>query len=544
MARIRWAALALISIAAAPLKAQSDQRDSGTITIVIGAEPTLPIPTLSPAKQNVDVGSLLFLHLARMGKRLSTTDERDFEPELARSWSRRDSLTLAFDLDTRVHWHDGQPVTARDIVWSVNRVRDSATSPTYSLLLRDIASVTSEGPSRVVFKYRRAYAEQMYDAVWQVAPLPAHLLEHVPSASLATSSFATHPVGNGPYRYSRLEPGRLLELVANPDFFLGRPKLERVIFLVVRGAEAQLNLMLDGTADAYEAPMLARQVTPVIAKPDLKIQTMPSFSFAYLLFNQKAYGVRSKPHPILADPAVRRAITLAIDRQSLLRSTFGPYASLVDGPMGLASWIRRLTPKLPGYDRARAKTILAERGWTDRDGDGVLEKDGQALVLRLNYPGTNLPRVTLAEPVQQMLRQVGIRVDLVRLDGPIWAERRTKGEFDIDFSQTTLDPSPSGLVQSWSCAGIGGSNVASTCNPAFDRALARATATVGDAGPAWRDAIRALQDGTPAMFFYSPMAVIVTHARYRNVSFRPEAVWSDLWRWSVAPGRRIARDER
>jgi len=395
-----------------------------------------------------------------------------------------------------------------------------------------------------VFRFRRAYPEQMYDAVWQVAPLPAHLLDTIPAASLATSAFVARPVGNGPYRFSKLEPGRQLELVANPDFFLGKPGLARVVFLVVRGAEAQLNLVLDGTADAYESAMLARQVTPVVAKPDLTIHTMPSFSVGYLLFNQRAYGDRSRPHPVLADPAVRRAIALAIDREGLVRSAFGPYATLVDGPMGMASWIRRVTQKLPNHDPRRARALLRERGWTDADGDGTLDKDGQPLVLRLNYPGTNLPRVTLAEPIQQMLRQVGVRLELIRLDGPVWADRRNRGEFDVDFSQVTLDPTPSGLVQSWSCAGIGGSNVGSICNPAFDSTLARAIGAAGDPVGAWREAIRTLQNGDPAVFLYSPMMVIVTRGHYRDVSFRPEAVWSDLWRWSVEPGPRLARDDR
>ena len=91
-----FAALALR--AAGPVQAQS-RPDHGTIVITIGAEPTLPVPTLSSAKANVDVASLMFLPLARPGRKLVTADEKSFEPMLARSWNRRDSVTLAFDLD-------------------------------------------------------------------------------------------------------------------------------------------------------------------------------------------------------------------------------------------------------------------------------------------------------------------------------------------------------------------------------------------------------------------------------------------------------------
>lgn len=534
----------LLGLVSAPsLTAQGDRRDTGTISIVVGGEPALPVPTVGQGKANADVGNLLFLPLARLGKQRSTTDERTFEPALARKWTRRDSLTLVFELDPRATWHDGRPVTSRDVVWTLNRARDSATSPVYSLLLRHLASVTADGPGKVVVAFKKAYAEQFFDAVYHAPPLPAHLLDTVPGGKIEASAFAAHPVGDGPYQWSRFEPGQRLELTANPGFFLGRPKLERVVFLVARNAEAQLNLLLDGTADAYEAVILPRQITPIVEKPDLKIATYPSYTVGFLLFNQKAYGDRSKPHPILADPEVRRALILAIDRDRLIRAVFGPYGAPVDGPMGLASWVRRVTPKLSA-DPARARRLLAERGWKDTDGDGILDKNGQPLALRLSYPGSSTPRVALSEPLQQVFRQIGVKIDLVRLDGPVWAERRGRGEFDVDFSQTNLDPTPSGLVQSWSCAGIGGTNVAQICQPAFDRALDAAIRGGSGALDRWREALGALQAGAPAAFLYSPAGVMIHHARYRNVAIRAESPWADLWKWSVDPAGRLPRDQR
>lgn len=214
--------------------------------------------------------------------------------------------------------------------------------------------------------------------------------------------------------------------------------------------------------------------------------------------------------------------------------------------MGSASWVRRVAPPLPGPDPALARKILAERGWKDSDGDGVLDRNGLPLTLRLSYPGSSLPRVSIAEPVQAMLRAIGVKIELNRLDGPVWADRRTKGEFDIDISQTTLDPTPSGLVQSWSCAGIGsgGTNVGSTCNPRFDEALNRAIRASGDASTAWKTAIMALQADNPAVFLYSLAQVVVLHQRYRNVAVRADLPWSDLWRWSVDPSQQLARDQR
>ncbi len=536
-----WLALGCL---AGPLAAQAAPKDHGTITIVIGAEPTLPIPTLSNFKPNTDVASLLFLRLARMGKTLETTAESEFEPQLARRWIRKDSLTIVFELDPRARWHDGVPVTSKDVVWTLNRSRDSTISPTYALLLRRISSVSADGPTRVVVKFRERYAEQLYDAVWHVSPLPAHLLDTIPPNRLATSSFVSNPVGDGPYRWGKFEPGQKLELVSNPDFFLGAPKLDRIVFLLIRNSEAQLNAVLDGTADAFEGVLLQKDIGPIVGRPSLRIVTYPSYTIAYLLLNERAPGDRSKPHPILSDPAVRRAITMAIDRPTLLRATFGPYAIPIHGPMGQASWIRREAPKSPGYDPKAAKALLMERGWTDSDGDGFLDQGGRPLTLKLNYPGSSMPRVALAEPIQQMLKQVGINVELVRLEGQVWVDRRNKGDFDIDFSQVSVDPTPSGLVQSWGCAGIGGTNVGSVCSPPFDSAFVRAAAAAVGAKDAWNRALARLVEYAPAVFLYSPAQIAIVSGRYQNVSFRSEATWTDLWRWSVDPSQRIARDER
>src|SRR6185369_9220753 len=106
----------------------------------------------------------------------SVADERGYEPQLARSWTRRDSLTLVFELDPRAKWHDGVPVTAKDVVFSFARMRDPAVDPDRALLLRHLASVTAENEHRVVLRFSLAYPEQFYDATYQVQPLPAHLV--------------------------------------------------------------------------------------------------------------------------------------------------------------------------------------------------------------------------------------------------------------------------------------------------------------------------------------------------------------------------------
>ena len=194
------ALLAVVNEAAA----QARTSDHGSAVIIMGQEPATPIPTMLNGSANIAVSDLIFLRLARPGVGLSTTDERAFEPQLARSWSRRDSLTVVFELDPRARWHDGVAVTAADVVFSFARMRDSTVDAQRALLLRHVASVTAEGEQRVVIRFRRAYPEQFYDASYHVQLLPAHLVDSIPPGPrFANSEFVKRPVGNGPYRWIR-----------------------------------------------------------------------------------------------------------------------------------------------------------------------------------------------------------------------------------------------------------------------------------------------------------------------------------------------------
>ena len=144
-----------------------------------------------------------------------------------------------------------------------------------------------------------------------------------------------------------------------------------------------------------------------------------------------------------------------------------------------------------------------------------------------------LPRGKFAQLIQEQLRQVGISLDLVGLDGAMWYQRRSASDFDIDFSSATMDPSPSGIQQSWSCAGIGGSNVAHYCNPGMDSLLAGAIFATDDALPRWRETLATMRHDAPAAFIYSPPMVFGIHRRFQNVDLPPYSYWSHIWRWTV-----------
>lgn len=534
-AAFRRGALAACLLAIAAPRAGAQTSDRRSLVIVVAQQATMPIPTMmvgaAATVSNQDMADQLFLRLAVLGPKLETANEKSFVPQLARRWTRRDSLTLVFDLDPRAHWHDGAPVVAQDVVLAFTRGRNPAVSPQLANLLRHVVSVTAETERRVVIGFDRAYPEQFYDATFHVQPLPSHLLPNATAAAELPREFTDNPIGNGPFRWVRRVPGQFIELAADTTFFLGRPGVDRVIFRSASDPEARMNLMLSGGADATELPPPRSNYERAATSPGLRTASVAASTMGYLLFNQRDRADRERPHPILADPVVRRAIVLALDRALIVRATYGPYAQVPYGPVSQQLWIRRHSPRPAPRDTAQARRLLASRGWVDHDGDGVLDKDGQPLALTLNYPLTSEVRRQMSELVQEQLRQVGIQLQIVRLDGPVWAERRSKGDFDIDFSSVNQDPTPSGLIQGWTCNG--GTNVARYCNPAVDSLIDRASMARSGAAKLWVDVLRRIEADAPAAFVYAPSTVFAVSQRVGTVRLRSESPWRELWQWTV-----------
>ena len=521
-----------------PAGAQSPGDTRTSIVIVTGLQATLPIPTLMEGAAgnvaNMEIADQLFLRLAGLAPTLLTAGDRNFVPLLASSWTRRDSVTLVFDLNPRARWQDGEPVTARDVVFTMERARNRSVSPRLAELLKYITAVTAEGERRVVFRFSHRYAEQLYDATFHVAPIPAHLLATIPPDSLSRSAFAVQPVGNGPYRWVRAVPGQFIELRSDDDFFLGKPKIERVIVRATADPDARVNLMLSGQADAMDnIPPPQDNIRRIAAEPSLRLIPVPSPTIGYLLFNQRDRRDRERPHPILRDIRVRRAVGLALDRRLLVQVVFGSYGEVPYGPASPILWIRHGAPRPERQDLPEARRLLAAAGWRDTDGDGTLDREGRPLTLTLSLPNTSAIRKQLSALIQEQLRGIGIRLELQQYDFPVWTERRTAGDFDLDFAAVSQDPSPTGLTQSWSCNGD--NNVARYCDPRVDSLIEQAVVGRGDPAQHWHAVLRQIEADAPAVFLYAPTYVYAVNRRFRNVSLSPVSSWLLLREWSVAP---------
>lgn len=519
------------------------QAPAGTLVMAVRQEPTAPIPYLGPPTTgNADVADQLFLRLAALGPSSRTTGDDAMIPELASSWSRINPTTVDFTIDPRARWHDGTPVTAGDAVfaWKVIHTPGIGVDLAAFALIESVA-VTPGGRLRVTFT--EPSSEQVYTAGFLLQPLPEHLLRTVPPREIAGSEFARSPIGNGPFRFVRRVPGRSVELRANPTFFLGTPGLKRLVFLYVPSTDAQVNLLLAGQTDVM-SDVPATALDRIDQQGSYRFVMAPGNLVTYILFNATVPGDPSRPHPILADSLVRRALALSTDRAAIARQAFGPG---VQTPRAVQSqaWFWVGAPMDAGRpDTARARALFRSAGWQDHDGDGVLDREGLPLRLGLIYPVQSSVFSAIAVQLQQMWRLVGVQLDLEPIDGPVWLQRRAAGRFDIDIAGAHQDPSPSSLAQSWSCASArrsGSSNIAHWCDSEFDRLRTRAP-TLANPPAGFRAALARMAAWQPAITAAAPANRVAVHERFDHVIVRSSKAWTSLWQWRVKPGAMLPRD--
>jgi peptide/nickel transport system substrate-binding protein len=526
--------LALLAIALGAVPALASQQRPDTLVIVTGGDISLPIPGTSRPVEAVRISELLFLRLGRFAG--TSYGDRAAVPQLARNWKRIDSLTLAFALDPRARWHDGTPVTPNDVLFSFERARNPGRAPSIAALLGGIRSVEADATGRIIIRFTRPYGEQLYDATYHVQILPRHLLAGIPADSLAVSRFAQAPVGNGPYRWSRYLPGQLVELAAVPDFFLGAPAIDRVIWLVTSSQEARLNEVLGGTAEIMEdlIPPVAN-LARLKARPELRLAHFPSQNVAYLLFNQRNPKDSAASHPVFKSPAVRRALTLGVDRATMIKALLGDYASTVSGPTPKAAWYRTLAPEPLPFSPRAARALLAKDGWRDSDGDGTLDRDGQPLRFTLLVPTSSTVRLQLAQIVEQQWRAIGVDAQVQPVEGSIWRSERLAGRFDITVESYAHDPSPWGLLDLWGCKGA--NNLARYCNPVADSLLEQAHWSAADPAPALTRYFSTLSTDYPAVFLFSRDYVLPIPRKYRSPGLHPESPYLMVWTWTPRAGR-------
>ena len=526
---------------AAPAAAAGES--GGTIVIATPAEPDNLLPAITSLQSGRQVEDLVFQHLADIGTGLNTVGDGGFTPNLARSWEwAADSMSIAFRLDPDARWHDGVAVRAADVAFTFALYVDPATASPAAPELANVDSVSVRDSLTAVVWFKSRKPEQFFSIAHQIHVLPRHLLDTLDRRRLASSAFATQPVGSGPFRVVRWQIGQRLELAADTTGGRRRARLDRVVYSMAPDPVTAFTRVATGEADVFEA-VRPDKVAVVAGNAQLRLVMMPSLDYSYLGFNLVQRGT-DRPHRIFGDRIVRRALTLATDRRAIVANIYDTLAVQARGPFTAAQASNDPSLKALPYSADSANMLLDAAGWT-RGADSIRRRSGTPLSFGIIVTSTSVARMRAAVLLQEQFRRVGADVRIEATDMAGFLSRMKSGAFDAVLGMWSPDPGPGSVRNAWSSsASKGGNNYGAYRSVAFDAQVDSGLATFAPAemrahfATAWR----IIGDDAPAIWLAEPRRVMAVHKRIVTTGMRTDAWWAGIAQWHIPADQRIARD--
>ena len=496
-----------------------------TVVIAATGEPSSLLPPLVGETVGRDISDQVFERLADLKPGKAPLDSTGYEPRLAQSWERVDSLTLRFHLRTGARWHDGRAVTANDVVFSFDAYADSTLETAAGEQIRGSLHAEAADSSTVLVRFSRSYPEQLLDATWHVRIIPAHIWAGIQRPEWINDSSLAHLVGSGPYRITRWEHGQSLTLEADSTQS-PLPAIRRLVWRFAPDPDAALNAVLSHEADLMETVGPPDRVARVEGDTSLSAVRYPSAAYGFVGYRVSAGS--------LEDRAVRRALNMAVDRTAIAKAIFGPDSKAPPGPMSQLLWIWDDGIRTLPFDTAAAGRELDSAGWV-RGSEGIRRKAGRPLRFEILVPATSITRKNAAVALQEAWRQAGAQVSVAAVEFPVFQKRLAEGKFEAYIGAYLDEPSPRGLADQWTAAGIGVLNYGGYRSAGFDSLFAQALAvrSLPEAHTAWRAAMDRINDDAPALFLYAPTNVAAVSHRLERVEIDPYSWVSGIRHWRV-----------
>ncbi|MFA5516062.1 MAG: peptide-binding protein [Desulfuromonadales bacterium] len=492
-------------------------------TIIMGSigDATTLLPVLASDSASSDINGLVYNGLVRYDKNLQ------IEPELAQSWEiSPDNLTITFHLRRGVKWHDGAPFTAEDVLFTYQTYIDPKVPTAYAENFMQVEKAEVLDPHTFRVTYKQPLAQALIS--WGTAMLPKHLLA---GQDITKSPLARRPIGTGPYKFGEWRPGEKIVLEANAHYFEGEPYIQRVLYRIIPDPSTMFLELQSGGLDYMGLTPLqyAKQTDTMAFKRRFEKYRYPASAYTYLGYNLRRQQFQ--------DQRVRQAIAYAIDKQELIDGIQLGLGQIATGPYKPGTWV--YNPDVPqySYNPHKARELLAEAGWTDSDGDGLLDKNGQPFAFTILTNQGNDQRIKTGEILQRRLREIGVDVKLRVVE---WAsflkEFVNPGNFDAIILGWTIPPDPDSYeVWHSSKTGEGELNFIGFKNAEVDALLEKGRHTLDQEK---RKEIydrfqEILAEEQPYTFLYVPDALPVVASRFRGIEPAPAGIMHNFIEWWV-----------
>ena len=461
----------------------------------MSSSPTRLNPLLATDSASAMITDWIFDGLVRFDKNATIV------PDLAERWEFEDNRTLLFHLRRGVRWHDGKPFTARDVKFTYDFMNSKKVVTPYKSDFKEVESVEAVDDYTVRVRYHQPYFKAL--SIWMMGMLPEHLWKG--EKDPMRSRLNKLPVGTGPYKMEKpFGINERIVLDANEAYFRHPPFIRRQIYHYIGDPSTEFMMLKAGKLDigGLSPLQLTRQVGAAF-REKFAIYEQPSQSYTYLGFN-----LRKGP---FTDPRVRRALSLAIDRQEIIDLLFFSHGSPCYGPFMPGSHVYPKAFVPEKYDPERAKALLKEAGYDA----------GHPLEFTLATNTGNEIRINAAQIIQQQLLRIGVKMKIRTME---WQAFLNTVVFPHNFEAVLLGWSLSLIPDAyplWHSEGDkpGGFNFVGYHNPEVDRLIKESERTVDPEKFAalYRKIFRLIVADHPYVFLYIPNSITAVSRRVEGI---------------------------
>lgn len=394
----RWLAVLLPCLLFLP--SCSRQPAADTLVMIIESSPTNLDPRVGLDAQSERIDELLFDALVRRDEHFNV------QPWLAERWEVPDPLTYVFHLRHEVHFHDGRPLTSRDVKWTLDSLLSGKLISPKASTYASIGSIDAPDPWTVVVHLKKPYASLLWnlsDGAFGVVPYGS------------AGNLAQQPIGSGPFRFVSARQDQDVVIARNDAYWGPKPYIARVRFIVVPDETTRALELRKGSGDVLINALSSDTVRALRREPKLQVQTSPGTNYAYLALNLR--------DPILKSVQVRQAIAYAIDRQEIIHYLLGDMAREANSVLPPQSWAYNPNAQDYPHDPAAANRLLDEAGFPKKKG-------GYRFQLTMKT-STDATTRTLAAVLQQQLRAIGIDLRIRTYEFATFYADITKGAYEV-----------------------------------------------------------------------------------------------------------------
>jgi peptide/nickel transport system substrate-binding protein len=399
-----------------PNEAAAQARRGGTLTSMITPEPPIVVSGVNNQGPTLIVAGKLFEGLLTYSPRLEP------QPGLAKSWTiSPDGLTYVFNLQEGVTWHDGRPFSADDVVFSITKFA-AELNPRSRAIFQRIASCEATTPNQVTIRLQQPFGPfiLMFDA----STTPIHAKHIYDGTDYRNNPANQNPVGTGPFRFGEWQRGNFIRFVKYDRYWQqGKPHLDEIVYRVIpdsnlRGVAlqtGQVQLTSANDIEAFDVPRFR-------AEPNLEVQTAGWELFSPVMWIEVNH--RSAP---LGDVRVRRAMSMAVDRNFILNRLWFGIGKIATSPIASTTAFHDPSVRLPGFDVAAANRLLDEAGHPRR-------ADGSRFELKYMQLPYGEIWTRLGEYLRQAFNNVGIRLVFESVDAGAWARKVAQWDYDLTLN--------------------------------------------------------------------------------------------------------------